>query len=147
MAIELETLTPLLGVYDMPTSVAFYRDMLGFTVVAHADEYALGRFHWAMLKNGTAALMLNTNYEDDAARPVPPDTVRTPGHGDTTIYINCPAVDAAAEELRAKGVAVRGPENTWYGARQIYMVDPDGYNVCLQWAAPPTETPTAPPNG
>jgi glyoxylase I family protein len=27
-------LTPLIGVFDMPRALAFYRDVLGFTVVA-----------------------------------------------------------------------------------------------------------------
>ena len=33
MAINVRGLTPLLQVYDMPTSMRFYRDVLGFEVV------------------------------------------------------------------------------------------------------------------
>ena len=33
MAIEVQGLAPLLQVFDMPTSIRFYRDLLGFTVV------------------------------------------------------------------------------------------------------------------
>jgi catechol 2,3-dioxygenase-like lactoylglutathione lyase family enzyme len=34
MALDVRRLTPLLQVYDMPTSVRFYRDVLGFEVVS-----------------------------------------------------------------------------------------------------------------
>ena len=32
MAIEIRGMAPLLQVFDMPTSIAFYRDVLGFQV-------------------------------------------------------------------------------------------------------------------
>jgi catechol 2,3-dioxygenase-like lactoylglutathione lyase family enzyme len=39
-------LTPLIGVFDMPTALAFYRDVLGFAVVSASPEVetAEGRF-------------------------------------------------------------------------------------------------------
>ena len=43
MPIEVRGLAPLLQVYDMPTSIHFYRDLLGFELVQHAPEYAPGR--------------------------------------------------------------------------------------------------------
>ena len=33
MSIKVEGSAPLIQVFDMPTSVAFYRDVLGFSVV------------------------------------------------------------------------------------------------------------------
>ena len=45
-----KNLTPLLQVYDMKTSVAFYRDKLGFTV-AHTYE-PNGHLYWASLELG-----------------------------------------------------------------------------------------------
>ena len=33
MALDVRGLTPLLQVFDMPTSVRFYRDVLGFKVI------------------------------------------------------------------------------------------------------------------
>ena len=43
MALDVRGLTPLLQVYDMPDSIRFYRDLLGFEVVstfAIAEEKA-----------------------------------------------------------------------------------------------------------
>jgi len=54
-------LTPLIGVFDMPQSLAFYRDLLGFEVVTASPEVETteGRFsHWMWLRLGAANLML-----------------------------------------------------------------------------------------
>jgi hypothetical protein len=44
-------------------------------------------------------------------------------------------VDAAYEELRAKGVDVSKPHVASYGMKQISLRDPDGYGLCFQWEA------------
>jgi glyoxylase I family protein len=81
MAIHVAGVTPLLEVFDMRRSVAFYRDVLGFDVV---QEWAPdGNLYWAMLKLGAAVLMLNARYEV-AAQPAEPDAARSRrahGHG------------------------------------------------------------------
>jgi glyoxylase I family protein len=38
MPIKVEGLAPLIQVFDMPTSVAFYREILGFTVVNQSEK-------------------------------------------------------------------------------------------------------------
>ena len=48
MAISVGGLTPLLEVFDLPTSVAFYRDVLGFEL-GSGDEWC-----WCTLKLGGA---------------------------------------------------------------------------------------------
>ena len=66
-------LTPLIGVFDMPRALAFYLDVLGFTVVSASPEVetAEGRFsHWMWLRFGGAEIMLNTLY-DSNERPMP----------------------------------------------------------------------------
>jgi len=134
MVLDARGLTPLLQVYDMPASVRFYRDALGFQVVTTSPPLGEDRFHWAMLRLGDAELMLNTAYEFDAERPAERDSARTAAHGDTGLYIGCPDVDAACAELRRKGVAVEEPVITRYGMKQMYLHDPDGYSLCFQWA-------------
>jgi glyoxylase I family protein len=137
MALDVRGTTTLLGVYDMPTSVRFYRNALGFEIVSHSPH--LGgdpdRFHWCWLRLGAADMMLNTNYEFDEERPVPADAVRAAAHQDTTLYLGCPDVDGAYEELRAKGVDVEKPKVAPYGMKQMYLRDPDGYGICFQWEA------------
>ena len=135
MALDVRGLTPLLQVYDMPTSVRFYRDALGFEVVSTSARLGEDRFHWALLRLGSAELMLNTAYEFDNQRPSQPDPVRTAAHDDTGQLFGCPDVAAAYEELRGRGVMVKQPVVTGYGMTQMYLRDPDGYALCFQWSA------------
>jgi len=135
MAIELRGVVPLVQVYDMPTSVRFYRDTLGFTIVTTSPPLGGGdRFHWCLLRFAEGELMLNTAYEFDNERPVPPDPARVAAHDDTCLYFGCPDVDAMYEGLRSKGVAVKQPQVA-HGMKQMYLCDPDGYNLCFQWKA------------
>jgi uncharacterized glyoxalase superfamily protein PhnB len=120
----------------MPTSIRFYRDTLGFTLASTSP--ALGgedRFHWCMLRLGDAMVMLNTAYEFDSERPVPPDQTRQAAHGDTCLYFDCPDVDRAFQQLRDQLPSIKAPTTAPYGMKQLYLHDPDGYNLCLQWPA------------
>ena len=135
MAINTSGVAPLLQVYDMPTSVRFYRDVLGFEVVSTSPVLGEDRFHWALLRLGDAEVMLNTAYEFDSERPPVPDAGRVAAHGDTGLYFGCPDVDAAYQELRNRGAAVNKPVVAPYGMKQLYLHDPDGYNLCFQWSA------------
>ena len=135
MALDVRGLTPLLQVYDMPTSVRFYRDVLGFEIVSTSPMLGEDLFHWVWLRLGDAELMLNTAYEFDTDRPAEPDHARTAPHDDTGLFFGCPDVDAAYEELRGKSVTVKEPVVTGYGMKQMYLRDPDGYSLCFQWSA------------
>jgi glyoxylase I family protein len=132
MALVLEGSTTLIQVFDMPRSLAFYRDGLGFQVVAQSQPG--DDFDWGLLRLGEAELMLNTAYERDA-RPAAPDPARVAAHGDTQLFLGCRDLDGAFAELRAKGIQVREPSVTSYGMRQLWLSDPDGYALCLQWRA------------
>lgn len=135
MALDVRGLAPLLQVYDMPASVRFYRDVLGFEVVSTSPKLGDDRFHWALLRLGDAELMLNTAYEFDHERPAEPDRARTAAHGDTGLFFGCPDVDAAYDELSGKGLPLKRPHVTRYGMKQLYVRDPDGYGLCFQWSA------------
>lgn len=135
MPIEVRGLAPLLQVFDMPASMRFYRDALGFELVSTSRPAGPGdRFDWALLRLGNTEIMLNTAYEGDA-RPPAPDPARMAAHGDTAIYFGCPDPDAAYAHLRAEGVDADPPVTAPYGMRQVYARDPDGYVLCFQWPA------------
>lgn len=113
----------------MPRSIAFYCDVLGFTIVSTSEP--ADNFYWALLKLGDATLMLNTAYEDNE-RPSSPDPMRVAVHADTCLYFGCTSADDVYEHLRAKGWEVQKPMNRDYGMRQVYTKDPDGYELCFQ---------------
>ena len=87
----------LLQVFDTPTSLAFYRDVLGFDVVSAVPED--GRCDWVMLKRYDSELMLNAAYEADA-RPLAPEPARISAHADTALFFDCEDVNVAYDSLR-----------------------------------------------
>ena len=120
------SVTPLLQVFDMRTSVAWYRDVLGFDVLQiHEPDVHL---YWAMLQLGGAFLMLNARYEDDQRPPKPPPT----RHEDVTLYFACSDVAAVYEHLLMKGIPVTPPAVAYYGMKQLHVKDPDGFELCFQ---------------
>ena len=134
MALQVRGVAPLLFVYDMPTSVRFYRDLLGCEIVTTSPTLGEDYFHWGLLRLGAAELMLNTAFESNDDRPAKPD--RPPAHHrDIWLYFSCPDVNAAYKELLDRGVQAEEPVVTYYGMRQMHLQDPDGYKLCFQWPA------------
>jgi uncharacterized glyoxalase superfamily protein PhnB len=127
-------LIPLVGVFDMTESLAFYRDILGFEIVSASPQVDTpeGHFsHWVWLRFGAAELMLNTQY-DSGERPQRPDAARAIMHGDTCFYIGCADVDQAYTALTARGLKAEPPIVASYGLRLFRVKDPDGYMLVFQ---------------
>ena len=137
MAIEVRGVCTLLQVFDMPTALRFYRDVLGFEVVNTSNPRAGDRIDWCHLRLDKSEVMLNTAYEGPE-RPLTPEASRVAAHADTCLYFGCPDVDGAYGYLRVSGVDVQEPTIAHYGMKQLYVTDPDGYLLCFQWQA---ETP------
>lgn len=134
MSIDMRRMTPLLQVFDMPISLRFYCDVLGFEIVQTDSNTTEPNHNWVWLKRGEIDLMLNTAYEYNK-RPLAPDPRRSASHGDTGLFIGAPDVDAVYAHLRAKGIDVKEPTVAPYGMKQLYVHDPDGFGLCFQWAA------------
>jgi catechol 2,3-dioxygenase-like lactoylglutathione lyase family enzyme len=133
MAIDVRGLVPLLSVFDMPTSIQFYCEKLGFEIV-DTDGKPTPHFDWVWLRLNAAELMLNTAYEK-AHRPASSDPARIAAHEDCVLYFGCPDVDAAYTHLQAAGINTAPPKVAPYGMKQLYVTDPDGYLLCFQWRA------------
>ena len=102
MALDFDGLCPLLQIFDMPSSVKFYREVLGFELVGNSPVVHSPQgdyFHWCMLRRGTTTIMLNTAY-DEGERPAAPDTARAAAHSDTALFFGCPDVDAASSVMK-----------------------------------------------
>ena len=130
MQLELSYLTPLIQVFSMPRSLTFYRDILGFEVVSDSGDGDNSSWVWIRLSG--CDLMLNDQYEPGHVPDAPPGE-RVKWHRDTCLYFGCPDVDAAYEYLRSKGLTLSPPEVAPYGMKQLYVSDPDNYNLCFQW--------------
>jgi glyoxylase I family protein len=136
MAIEVQGVAPMVQVFDMPRSIRFYRDLLGFAVTGRSNAKSADPddVNWAMLQLSNATIMLNTAYDPDDV-PQAPDAGRWSGHQDTCLYFGCPDVDGAYQHLLSQGFKANPPKVAWYGMKQLYLTDPDGFGICFQWSA------------
>lgn len=135
MDIKIEGMAPLIQVFDMPVSLKFYRDILGFSIAMSSGEGDDEDVDWVLLKLNNIELMLNTAYER-GLRPLKPDADRIIAHGDLTLYFGCPDTDTLYEYLHANNVAVDKPEITKYNFKALTVKDPDGYGLCFHWPLP-----------
>lgn len=135
-SIEVRGVAPLLSVFEMQTSLRFYRDVLGFVVTGTSPALSEDPDHvnWAMLELNDATLMLNSAYDPDD-QPQTRDQPRWAAHGDTCLFFGCPDVEGAYAYLCEKGLEVDPPKVAPYGMKQLYLTDPDGYGLCFQWKA------------
>jgi glyoxylase I family protein len=133
MQIDLQGVAPLLQVFDMPTSLRFYRDMLGFQVAYSSGDG--DDVDWVMLRLNAIELMLNTAYEK-FMRPLGPDTKRIEAHDDTVLYFGCADVDATYRILLDKGLNLEKPKITGYGWKAIQIKDPDNFLLVFHCPSP-----------
>lgn len=132
MGVEINGICTLLSVFDMPRSLRFYRDVLGFEIVAdsgNGDDSS-----WVWLRLNDFDLMLNDQYEPGHV-PAASPAERTKWHHDTCLYFGCPDPDAVYEYLRSRNVDLDPPKTASYGMKQLYVTDPDNYNLCFQCPA------------
>jgi uncharacterized glyoxalase superfamily protein PhnB len=120
---SLRELWPLLTVEDISRSLAFYRDKLGFEVVAEAQ--AGGKTYWYRLVRQGCSLMLQQAEQAEDG----PAAGR--GRG-VTLYMLCDDVDALHAELAAGGLVLQPPKDAYYGMRQLFVPEPDGYALCVE---------------
>jgi len=134
MPIEVRDCSPLIQVFHMPTSLRFYRDVLGFTVTGKSKLLSddPDDVNWVVLELGPATIMLNTAYNPDDDLPAAPDAGRWSGHQDTCFYFTCRDADGAYGQLISKGLKIGPPRVAWYGMKQLYLTDPDGFGICFQ---------------
>lgn len=136
MTLDIRGVTPLLQVFDMPASLRFYRDLLGFEVAVRSapidGSSSEDDCHWVLLRLHGVELMLNTAY-DTGMRPAIPDAARVAAHADTELYFGAPDVDAIHRDLQAKGLDPEEPRIQSYRMKQLRLADPDGYSLCFQW--------------
>jgi len=124
----IEGIAPYIEVFDMPASLRFYRDLLGFTVKMSSGQG--DDVDWVLLDHNGAELMLNTAYEK-SKRPSEPDPQRLRGHADLTFYFGCTDIDLLYRYFVAKGQQLKPPVITGYGWKAIYLKDPDGFGLCF----------------
>src|SRR5262245_28340591 len=122
--------TPNLIVPDVARSLAFYRDVLGFTVFATVPEAAPFAFAW-MQRDGVNVFLnsveaVRAEHAELGARPI---------GGTATLYIAIEAgsidagVDAMLASIGDRARLVMPLTDQFYGMREFGIEDPDGYTI------------------
>ncbi len=116
-------LSASLTVNDLPRSVAWYRDVLGFEVTKmHERE---GKAVAASLKAGQARILLG---QDDGAKGLD----RAKGEGFSFQLTTEQNIDEIAERVRSQaGTLDTEPTDAPWGARVFRVRDPDGFRFTI----------------
>src|SRR6187399_38209 len=121
--------TPNLVVADVERSLAFYRDVLGFSVTATVPDAS--PFAFAMMQRDDVSVFLNSvesvkEYPSLATRPI---------GGTNTLFIVLEAedvtggIDALFASISPRAKVFMGLKDQFYGMREFGIEDPDGYVI------------------
>lgn len=121
--LRLREVTPAITANDLATSVAWYRDVLGFTV---GEEHRTDEKLWAVeIKAGTVRFVLT---QDDFAQ----GRDRTKGAGLRIYCSTAQNVDQIAAGIEARGgVLAQPPTDQPWGSRDFAVEDPDGFKISI----------------
>lgn len=120
-------IAPFFIVADVPASLAFYRDKLGFEVTFRGpspeDEF------FGIVQRGNAMIMFKQLGVGDVDVDPVPNYGRVPAHSwDAYVAVSDP--DGLAAEYASRGVAFAIPlQNTDDGLRGFEIIDIDGYGL------------------
>lgn len=120
----------VLHVHDMAKSLAFYRDLLGLTVISPPD-----RPNPVFLRAGAAtpalpALVVLVELPDEAGEFTAPRSLHH-----LALAIATGDFDSTMTTLRERGYAIRTGTHPVIPSRTMYLDDPDGNEVELIAAA------------
>lgn len=121
---ELKSLTPNLIVSNVERSIAFYRDVLGFTLVTTVPDAS--PFVFAIVQSGPVQIFLNAPEPAIAEYPAFKDR---PIGGTLTLFIDVQNIKGSHDELKDKVKIVMPLEHKWYGVTEFAFEDPDGYLI------------------
>ena len=132
MALQLIRSATMLATGDMHETIAFYRDVLGFTL---GDKFeSSGVISWCEMRLGESVLMFTeheTNTDIAGAKEV---------FAQTAIALYVSNVEEVYEDLLAKGLSVSALRVTFYGMKEFDVQDPTGYTLLIGLAT--AESPT-----
>jgi catechol 2,3-dioxygenase-like lactoylglutathione lyase family enzyme len=121
---QFSKLTPNLVVSDVERSMAFYRDVLGFTVETTVPDAA--PYVFAILRSGTVEVFLNAPEPAIAEYPAFKD--RSIG-GTLTLFIEVDGIEECYRALKDRVSVVMELQTKWYGMTEFAIADPDGYLI------------------
>ena len=116
------TLSASLTVKDLAASLAWYRDVLGFTVARTFDRG--GTMFAASLRAGVVAVLLT---QDDGAKGMD----RIKGQGMSLQLTTAQNIDELAARAKEFGATLDSGPADVMGARMFRLRDPDGFRLVI----------------
>ena len=108
---------------DLPTSLAWYRDLIGFTV--DQEMVRDGTLRAVALRAGAVQVILN---QDDGGR----GWDRVKGEGFSLTFTTSEHVDDVASRIEVRGGSLESkPADMPWGVRMFRLRDPDGYRLSI----------------
>jgi uncharacterized glyoxalase superfamily protein PhnB len=129
----LKKLTPNLMVPDVARTTAYYLETLGFDfVMAMPDDADAPVFAWpvkeplafAMVKSGEVEIFLQSRKSLGGEIPL---LAGQKTGGSFTLYIECDDLDVRYKKIAAAGPFLKDLHTTFYGMREFYIQDINGY--------------------
>jgi catechol 2,3-dioxygenase-like lactoylglutathione lyase family enzyme len=120
---EISGISPFFIVRHVPSSLAFYRDRLGFEITFEGP--APDDVFFGIVRRGGAQIMLK-----DIGVPPLPNYMRDVNKGEARwdAFVGVPDPDALAAEFTSRGVELSEPlKDTHDGLRGFELKDADGY--------------------
>lgn len=122
-AFEARSLSTSLTVKDLQASLAWYRDVVGFTVSQQHEREGVVRA--VSLSAGAVQFLLN---QDDGAKGMD----RVKGEGFSLMFTTSQDVDAIAKGITERGGTLDSePADMPWGARVFRLRDPDGFRLVI----------------
>jgi lactoylglutathione lyase len=113
-------LTASLTVTDLPRSLAWYREIIGFTV--DMEHSRGGTLRAVSVRAGDVRLLLS---QDDGAKGLD----RPKGEGFSLQFTTAADIDELARGIRSRGGTLESDPIDGWGARVFRVRDPDGFRL------------------
>lgn len=119
----MQSITPNLMVKDVFLTISFYKEILGFEVLASVPGDG-GNLVFAIIQSGKTMLMFQ---EENSLKEEYPQLARFSPGGALTLYINVSDVHALYEQIKEKTNVIKEIAKTFYGATEFAIEDCNGY--------------------
>jgi uncharacterized glyoxalase superfamily protein PhnB len=117
-----------LTVKDLQKSLAWYHEVVGFTIDQRYERE--GQLRAVALKAGRVRILIG---QDDGAKGFE----RTKGEGLSLTITTAQSVDELARRVKDRGGSLEAePSDTPWGGRIFRMTDPDGFRVAISSELP-----------
>jgi len=121
---QITKLTPNLIVSNVEQSMAFYRDVLGFSIVTTVPDAP--PYVFAIATYGEVQVFFNSV---EAATEEYPAFRNLPIGGTLTLFFEVTEIETAYATLAPSVRVVMPLEKKWYGMTEFAFLDPDGYVI------------------